>query len=112
MRGRKPKPLALRRLHGRTSHSAAMPDDAPEGVGLIGLPPDWFDAEQREQWSSVLERSRWPAHPDRLRSRCRLLVATVEFKKAVEDVRRDGQVYLSKGRPTVNPSLRIMNAMG
>jgi P27 family predicted phage terminase small subunit len=113
MRGRKPKPLALRRLHGHTSHSTPPLVDAPEGVGLVGLPPDWFDDEQRAQWNSVLERAPIGLLTETDREVViTFCVASVEYRRAVEDVRRNGQVCLSsKRRPTVNPSVRIMNAM-
>lgn len=108
--GRKPKPTALKELHGNPG-KRALPIDEPEGVGDLWAPPAWFDTEQRDQWHYAVDH----APPGLLTGTDREVlaiwcVACVEHAKAAQEVRKLGQVVKTKdGNAIQNPFMGIMN---
>jgi phage terminase small subunit len=55
--GRPPKPLALRALHGHTSHGTPRNLPATDGVAELGPMPDWFSERQTEEWHYALKHA-------------------------------------------------------
>jgi P27 family predicted phage terminase small subunit len=53
MRGRKPVPTALRKLHGNP-RKTAMPKFEPKPEGDLADAPDWLNEEQRAFWSYAM----------------------------------------------------------
>ena len=108
--GRKPVPTVLKRLHGYPGHHTRTGAEL-EGVGELLAPPEWFDAEQCEQWDYALEN----APPGLLTATDREILAgwccaAVEYARAVTEVRKLGQVVKTKeGNAIQNPFLPIMN---
>jgi len=51
MKGRKPKPTALKRLHG--AQKCRINQHEPKPNGGIGTPPDWLDEISKEYWRSI-----------------------------------------------------------
>jgi P27 family predicted phage terminase small subunit len=106
----RPKPTALKRLHGFPGHHK-VPANEPQGQGLLWSPPDWFDEEQRAEWHYALEF----APPGLLTATDRgylviWCVASVEHARAVLEVRKLGQVVKTKdGNAIQNPFLPIVN---
>src|SRR5947208_2552376 len=110
--GRKPKPVMLRQLHGNPhQHRLPTPEQEPQGVGALWAPPAWFDDEQRGQWDYALEH----APPGLLTGTDRealvvWCVACIEHARAVQEVRKLGQVVKTKdGNAIQNPFLPIVN---
>ena len=56
MRGRKPIPTALHRLHGRPSKTAP-PKLEPKPVGELLDAPGWFNDTQRAGWTHALRHA-------------------------------------------------------
>ena len=108
--GRKMQPLVLKQLHGNPSDHA-LPTDVPDGVGELWAPPGWFDQQQRLQWDYALENA--PLGLLTATDREVLViwcVASVEYARAVQEVRRLGQVVKTKeGNAIQNPFLPIVN---
>lgn len=52
MKGRKPKPTALKLLHG--SQKCRINPREPKPVGAIGAPPDWLDDVSKEYWLATV----------------------------------------------------------
>jgi len=52
MRGRKPKPTALKLLHG--AQRCRINWREPKPVGPIGEPPDWLDDVSKDYWRSIV----------------------------------------------------------
>lgn len=52
MRGRKPKPTALKILHG--TQKCRINWREPKPVGPIGEPPDWLDDISKDYWRSIV----------------------------------------------------------
>lgn len=110
MAGRKPKPTALKILSGNPG-KRPLPKGEPVPAGLLGGPPDWMSADQRESWDYAV------SHAPRglLRSLDRGVFATwvcaeAAHRKAAEALARHGLVRKTKAGDTV-PSLYegIMN---
>jgi hypothetical protein len=58
MRGRKPKPTKIHKLHGTynaTRHGRNRSRFASRQNGDLIAPPDWFTASQRDGWRYVVE---------------------------------------------------------
>lgn len=111
MGGRKAYPLAVHALHGHPGHLHPKNPEPVDGVGDIGLPPEWFDKTQREQWASVIERAPRGVLSETDRENViSFVVSFCEFKKAAIDARENGQVFLSAktGFAYANPALGIM----
>lgn len=119
--GRKPVPTVLKELHGNPG-KRSLPADEPEGVGDIWSPPAWFDDDQRAQWDYAVAHS----PPGLLTGTDRevlviWVVASVEHARAVQEVRRLGQVVrtavlkdkdgrqIGGGNAVQNPFLPIVN---
>jgi P27 family predicted phage terminase small subunit len=100
----------LRRLHGNPRQKP-MPENEPEGVGDLWDPPKYMDAEQRAQWTYVVDH----APPGLLTGTDRDVLSTfvnacVEYQRAVLEVRKIGQVVKTRdGNAIQNPYLGIMN---
>jgi P27 family predicted phage terminase small subunit len=109
-RGPKNIPTVLKVLHGNPC-KRPMPVNEPEGVGDLWGPPNFMDAEQREQWFYALDR----APPGLLAGTDRdifgaWVCACVEYQKAVIEVRNLGQVVKTRdGNAIQNPYMSIMN---
>lgn len=109
-RGAKPVPAALRALHGNP-RDHAMPTDVPEGQGALWAPPEFFNEDQRAQWHYALDH----APPGLLTATDREILAvwcaaSVEWAKALIEVRKLGQVVKTKdGNAIQNPYLPIVN---
>jgi len=108
--GRKMQPLVLKQLHGNPSDHA-LPTDVPEGVGDLWAPPEWFDEQQRLQWDYALENAPFGLLTATDREVLVIwCVASVEHARAVQEVRRLGQVVKTKeGNAIQNPFLPIVN---
>lgn len=109
-RGRKATPKLLAALHGNPS-KIKLPDDEPEGVGVLWSPPEWFDDDQRLQWHYAIEHA--PVGLLSATDRETLViwvVASVEHARAAQEVRKLGQVVKTKeGNAIQNPYLPIVN---
>ena len=109
-RGPPKQPTVIRKLHGNPS-KARIPTDEPEGVADLWAPPQWFDDDQRMQWHYAVDH----APPGLLTGTDRETLAVwcaacVEWARAVQKVRTDGQTVETKnGNVIQNPSLGIMN---
>lgn len=109
--GRPKTPTVLRMLHGNPTREA-LPPAPVDGVGVAWKPPEWLDEEQREEWHYAVEH----APPGLLTGTDRGTLAiwccaSVEFRRAVLDVRRDGQIATAgTGRPIQNPSVAVMHS--
>lgn len=57
MKGRKPKPEPLAKLHGRTTHARKKPAHAPDPVGNLDDPPDWLNEDQKQGWRYAMEHA-------------------------------------------------------
>ena len=106
----RPKPTMLKVLHGNP-HQHALPTDEPEGVGVLWSPPPWFDDEQRLQWHYAIENA--PPGLLTMTDRECLIIwccAAIEHARAVQEVRRVGQVVKTKeGNAIQNPFVGVMN---
>lgn len=100
----------LARLHGNPS-KLALPDDEPEGVGVLWAPPPWMDDEQRAQWNYAVEHAPLGLLTETDREVLIVWVsASVEHARAVQEVRKMGQVVKTRdGNAIQNPFLPIMN---
>jgi len=109
-RGPAKTPTALAKLRGNPS-KRRLPTNEPEGEGDLWAPPIWFDDQQREQWNYGLDHA--PAGLLTGTDRETLViwcVACVEYARAVQRVRQDGQVVETKsGNVIQNPHLSVMN---
>lgn len=110
--GRKRLPTMLKKLHGNPhDHRLPTTDEEPQGVGSLWAPPAWFDEDQRAQWDYALEHS----PPGLMTGSDRevlviWVVASVEHARAVQEVRKLGQVVKTKdGNAIQNPFLPIVN---
>jgi P27 family predicted phage terminase small subunit len=56
MRGRKPKPTALRLLDGNAGHRPINRDE-PIPLGDLGAAPDWFTPAQKQHWDIALSNA-------------------------------------------------------
>lgn len=56
MRGPKPKPTMLRRLHGNPG-TGPMPKDEPVILGSLLDPPDFLTESQAESWAYVMQHA-------------------------------------------------------
>ena len=56
MRGRKPVPTVLRKLHGNP-RKTAFPKGEPMPVGDLSLPPTWLTEEQKETWRYAISNA-------------------------------------------------------
>lgn len=118
--GRKAVPTVLKELHGNPGRRPI--DEEPEGVGDIWSPPAWFDEDQRAQWDYAVAHS----PPGLLTGTDRevlvvWVVACVEHARAVQEVRRLGQIVktnvvldkkgnqIGGGNAVQNPFLAVMN---
>jgi P27 family predicted phage terminase small subunit len=103
-------PATLRKVHGNPRQHR-MPSDIPEGQGELRAPPDFFDTAQRAQWRYALDH----APPGLLTGTDRetlaiWCVACVEHARAVQEVRKLGQVVKTRdGSAIQNPFLGIVN---
>ena len=52
MKGRKPKPTALKLLHG--TRKSRINNREPRPKGAIGAPPDWLDDVSKEYWLATV----------------------------------------------------------
>jgi P27 family predicted phage terminase small subunit len=108
--GRPPQPTALRELHGNPGKRPLKVDE-PEGRGMLWQPPAWFDEEQRAQWFYALDHA--PVGLLTATDREVLVVwcvACIEHARAAQEVRKRGQVVLTKdGNAIQNPFLPIVN---
>lgn len=57
MRGRKPKPTALVKLHGKTSAGRKPRSNEPTPVGELLTPPDWLTDPQKAGWQYAIEHA-------------------------------------------------------
>jgi len=109
-RGPKQIPTVLKELHGNPG-KRRLPENEPEGVGDLWAPPAYMDEEQRAQWNYGVDH----APPGLLTGTDRdifgaWVCACVEYRKAVLEVRKIGQVVKTKdGNAIQNPFLGIMN---
>lgn len=108
--GRKPKPTVVKLLHGVPGHRA-LPENEPQGQGILWAPPVWFDTEQRNQWHYSLEKSPLGLLTETDREMLMLWVcACVEYARANIEVRKHGQVIKTReGNVIQNPYLGVMN---
>jgi P27 family predicted phage terminase small subunit len=106
-RGPKRVPKSLRVLRGNPSKTR-LTDDVP-GIGDLFVPPRYMNAEQRRVWDSVIARAPWLTGSDA--EIVELFVnASVEYRRAVLEVRRSGQVVETKnGNVIPNPYLGVQN---
>lgn len=108
--GPRKTPTLLRSVRGNPS-KRAMPKEEPQGQGDLWAPPEYFDEVQREQWNYALDY----APPGLLTATDREVlaiwcVAAVEHARAVQAVRRMGQVVKTKdGNAIQNPYLAVVN---
>jgi P27 family predicted phage terminase small subunit len=104
-------PAALAKLHGNPGKRAVVLDE-PEGRGgpLWAAPP-WLDDEQRAQWAYALECAPLGLLTATDRELLAIwVVASVEYARAISEVRKLGQVVRSKeGVAFQNPFLGIAN---
>jgi P27 family predicted phage terminase small subunit len=108
--GRKPKPAVLKRLHGYPGHHTKEVGVEPEGVGSISAPV-WFDAEQCAQWEYALQHAPLGLLTGTDREVLVVwVVACCEHARAVEEVRRLGQVVKTiDGNAIQNPYMSVAN---
>lgn len=107
MPGRKAFAAGVHKLRGTRSKVKRAREQAA-GVGSVGQPPSWFNAEQRDVWRHTLAIA--PIHV--LTGTDRQLLTTwccavVDHRTAVRDVAERGQLVGAGKMP--NPSLRIAN---
>jgi P27 family predicted phage terminase small subunit len=109
-RGPPKTPLLLQQLHGNP-RDHAPPVDVPEGRGELWAAPPWFDDEQRLQWDYALENAPLGLLTGSDREVLVIwCVASVEHARAVQEVRKLGQVVKTKdGNAIQNPFLPIVN---
>jgi P27 family predicted phage terminase small subunit len=108
--GGRPTPTALKKLRGNPG-KRRLPVNEPQGRGDLWVPPAWFDGDQRDQWQYALDHVPpgllTGTDRDTLAIWC---VACVEYARAVQIVRDEGQTLVTKsGNVIQHPSLGIMN---
>lgn len=83
----------------------------PEGRGDLWAPPEWFNDEQRAEWHYALNNAPLGLLTATDRGVLSIwCVASVEYAKAVGEVRRLGQVVkTTEGNAIQNPFLGIVN---
>lgn len=111
MRGRKPKPTALKRLEGNPG-KRALNNHEPRPRVVLPRPPDHLSDAEREKWKSLVKE----LHPlglvttidkDALAFYC---VLYVRWQKAEKIVREKGEVMkTAAGNLIQNPYLPIAN---
>ena len=111
MRGRKPKPTALKRLEGNPG-KRALNNYEPRPRVVLPRPPDHLSDAEREKWKSLVKE----LHPlglvttidkDALAFYC---VLYVRWQKAEKIVREKGEVMkTAAGNLIQNPYLPIAN---
>lgn len=59
MRGRKPKPTELHKLHGthHTTKHGGRAQTEPKPVGTLETPPEWLSESQKAGWRYVIEHA-------------------------------------------------------
>lgn len=110
MRGRKPKPTALKVLEGKTGSVMNNREPLPE-KGLVSS-PDWLTPNQKASWDYWIDNA-----PKNLLTSIDKNVLTVYVvaedihRQAVEAIREAGLIVPSpvKGEPMQNPWLAILN---
>lgn len=108
--GRKAVPAVLAALHGKPSHDKEGAP-VPDGVGAIWAPPAWFDDDQRAQWDYALEHAPFGLLTGTDRELLAIwCVASVEYARAVQQVRLLGQVVKTRdGAAIQSPFVGVMN---
>jgi P27 family predicted phage terminase small subunit len=103
-------PVVVEKLHGNPGRRP-LPDDAPEGVGELWAAPEWMDDDQRTQWRWAVLKSP-PGLLTETDRECLAIwcCASVEYAKAIVEVRRAGQIVKTKeGKLITNPYLPLAN---
>lgn len=110
MRGRKPKPTALRVIEGNPG-KRPLNKREPVAVGELTTPPDWMTDEQKASWTYAIENA--PIGVLRMIDQCALVVWVV-----AEAMHREATMQLAKstlltktdtGAIIQNPYLPIVN---
>lgn len=110
MKGRKPKPTAMRLLEGNREHRP-LPDDEPQPDVFLPKPPDHLDDEAQAEWLRIgpkLVRLGVMTELDTaaLSAYC---VAWSRHVDAEKNLRKYGMVLVSKstGNPVLSPYYRV-----
>ncbi len=95
MRGRKPKPFALKVLQGNPGHQS-LNDNAPQFPGGIGPCPKWMTKEAKAEWRRIvkeLDGLGLLARVDRdsLAAYC---VCLVQWRECMDFVEKNGKVIV------------------
>mgnify|MGYP001218941528 CR=1 FL=1 len=114
MRGRKPKPSVIHKLHGNPSKLDLAAREAAEVKPDPTIPtcPDWLDGKARSEWRRVcpeLARLGLLTKVDRaaLAGYCD---AYAELMRARQVIILEGQTYRYRGRITARPEVKIAQA--
>lgn len=90
-----------------------MPVDVPEGRGDLWAAPEWFNDEQRAEWAYALDNAPLGLLTATDRGVLAIwCVASVEYAKAVAEVRRLGQVVKTAGVTTRNEKTGVTTTIG
>jgi len=111
IRGRKPKPSALRILQGNPGHRKISKGESKPTSGLP-TPPEWLDLKALEEWNFVIpELARMgiltKIDHAKLGIYCQ---AMSDIHNARTMIRKFGQVIKQDGRLQQSPWVRIQNA--
>lgn len=113
MRGRKPKPTALKKLHGNPG-KRALPKNEPVATGTLHDPPAHLTEDQREAWRYVMQ---WAppgvlARIDKGILTAWVVAETIHAEATRRQAATGGLVYKPKGSEIFVPSpyLAIINA--
>jgi phage terminase small subunit len=102
MRGRKPVPSTLRKLHGNP-RKVAMPKNEPKPDGDLSDAPDWFSGPQLESWRYALSNAP-PGLLKRIDGGVLVVWAVAEdlHRQAAEAQAKVGLLVRIKTRATIN----------
>jgi P27 family predicted phage terminase small subunit len=112
VKGRKPKPAALRLLTGTPLHKLRPATAAQWPATPLGEPPEWFDPDQAAAWNGA----RLSAPEGHLTALDRAVmtsyaVAVAAHRAATLDIQRDGRYRANAaGTVTLAPAVRAQAA--
>lgn len=110
MRGRKPKPEAIKRLDGNPGKRKIKP--TPAVPGSVVMPPQ-LDGQAAKKWAEIapgLEAAGilTPADVEMLATYCE---AWAEYQEALLGIEEDGLIYINaRGEPRAHPWARLRDA--
>ena len=111
MRGRKPKPTALKVIDGKHGKYGINKNE-PVAVGDLSEPPDWFSEDQKSAWHYAIDNA-----PKGLLKKIdksvlmAWVIAEDLFRQATIQINNTDMIIASpvKGDPMQNPYLPIIN---